>query len=308
MSAATPSRRLVASPKVWLRAIRVFSFTASVIPILIGAAVAAYLGAMDILLTAVMLLASVACHAGSNLANDYYDHKRGTDTGASLGPSGVIQSGQLTPEDVRIGMIAAFGIATGLGLLIVAVTGWQVLLLALAALGIAYLYTGGPIPLGYVGLGEIAVFFAMGPAVVAGAAYVLTGRWTLLSILVSIPVGFLVAAILHANNLRDIEVDRAAGKSTLATMLGRGGGNREFVLLIAAAYVALPLLLVSDGSLWPALLPLASVPAAVALSRYVIAAPAPEALNPGVRRTAALHFRFGVLLTAGLIIATVLRS
>lgn len=307
MSSTAASHRVVRSPKVWLRAIRVFSFTASITPILVGAAVASYLGSMDLILTAVMLLASVACHAGSNLANDLYDHQRGIDSENRLGPSGVIQSGMLTAGDVRHGMIAAFVVATGLGLVVVAVGGWPILLLALSALAVAYLYTGGPVPLGYIGLGEVAVFLAMGPAMVAGSAYVLTGRLTAIPLLVSLPVGFLVAAILHANNLRDIEVDRAAGKTTLAAILGRAGGNREYGLLIAAAYVALSILPWVDASLWPAMLPLVTVPAALRLVRAVIAAPNAEALDPGVRDTAGLHFRFGLLLFAGLVIATVIQ-
>lgn len=307
MTRTTTSRRAVTSPRVWLRAVRVFSFTASITPILIGAAVAAYLGAVNLPMSIVMLLASVACHAGSNLANDYYDHKRGVDLENKLGPSGVIQSGLLTAGDVRFGMIVAFAIATALGLVVVAVGGWPIFILALVALAIAYSYTGGPIPFGYIALGEIAVFLAMGPAMVAGAAYVLTGRLTAISLLVSLPVGFLVAAILHANNLRDMDVDRVAGKSTLATMLGRTGGNREFALLIAASYIALPFLLRADADLWPALLPIVSLPVAVTLVRDVTAAPTPEALNAGVRRTAALHLRFGLLLFAGLVIAMVLR-
>lgn len=307
MTKATASRGAVTSPRVWLRAVRVFSFTASTTPILIGAAIAAYLGAVNVPVSIVMLLASVACHAGSNLANDYYDHKRGVDLENKLGPSGVIQSGLLTAADVRFGMIVAFVIATALGLVVVAVGGWPIFLLALAALAIAYAYTGGPIPLGYIALGEIAVFLAMGPAMVAGAAYVLTGRLTAISLLISLPVGFLVAAILHANNLRDMDVDRAAGKSTLATVLGRRGGNWEFALLITASYGALPFLLWADAGLWPALLPIVSLPVAVTLIRDVTAAPTPEALNAGVRRSAALHFRFGLLLLAGLVIATVLQ-
>lgn len=307
MSSVTASRRLVASPKVWLRAIRVFSFTASVIPILVGTAVAAFLGSIDAVLTVVMLLASIACHAGSNLANDYHDDKRGTDSAAALGPSGVIQSGQLTPSDVRAGMIVAFAIATVLGLVIVTVAGWQILLVALVALAIAYLYTGGPVPLGYVGLGEIAVFFAMGPAMVAGSAYVLTGHLTLDALLISLPIGFLVAAILHANNVRDIDVDRAAAKRTLATILGREGANREFAVLVGAAYLSLPLMLLADLRLWPAMLPVISLPTALALVRSVTTSRDPATLNTGVRRTAALHLRFGLLLIAGLIIATVVK-
>lgn len=294
------------APAVWLRAIRIFSFTASVIPILVGTAAAAHHGDANPVLTMAMLLASIATHAGSNLANDYFDHRRGIDSAASLGPSGVIQDGSLSANQVRTGMIVAFGIATGLGLAIVAVAEWPILVLALVSLAIAFAYTGGPIPLGYVGLGEFAVFFAMGPAMVAGSAYVLTGKLTSTALLASIPMGCLVAAILHANNLRDMNLDRAAGKTTLATLLGRRHANYEFALLIGAAYVTLPLILFVDLGLAPALLPITSAPAAVRVVRHVMNARDPWALNAGVKRTAALHLQFGQLLIAGLLASTLL--
>jgi 1,4-dihydroxy-2-naphthoate octaprenyltransferase len=294
------------SPRVWLRAIRAFSFTASVVPILSGAAVAAYHGEEHLLLTLIMFLASIATHAGANLANDYFDDQRGIDTDASLGPSGVIQDGSLSASQVRTGMFVAFGVATLLGLAIVAVSGWPVFVLALVSLVIAYAYTGGPEPLGYVGLGEVAVFLAMGPAMVVGSTYVLNGQLTWVALAFSVPIGCLVAAILHVNNMRDVDLDRAAGKTTLATRLGRSGANREFRLLIAGAYASLPLVVAVDWRLFPTLLPIVSVPGAIRLVRHVTHFRDALALNVGVRRTAALHFRFGLLLIAGLLTSSLM--
>jgi 1,4-dihydroxy-2-naphthoate polyprenyltransferase len=217
---ATPSRW-----RIWLQAVRYFSFTASAIPILIGSSLALVDREFDALLFLVMLAASIACHAGANLANDYFDHVKGIDTPESLGPSKVIQQSLLTPAEVRRGMIVAFAIATVLGLVIVAQTGWQILALALASLGAAYFYTGGPKPLGYIALGEITVLVFMGPVMIGGAYYVLAERLTWEVILASLPIGSLVAAILHANNVRDVDLDRRAGKVTLATLLVRRGAN-----------------------------------------------------------------------------------
>ncbi len=289
---------------VWLKAVRVFSFTASVVPILVGSAVASYHGAVSLPLSLAMLLASVACHAGCNLANDYHDHQRGTDTAESLGPSGVIQSGLLSAERVRTGMLVAFGTASALGLSIVAATGWQILVLALACLAAAYFYTGGPRPLAYIALGEVTVFLAMGPAMVVGSAYVLTGRVTTVALLASLPVGLLVAAILHANNVRDMDLDRAAGKVTVATWRGRGFANAEFAALVGLAYPTTLSLVVVDRGLWPALLPLATGPFAVGLIRSLVGATTPQGLNKALRETARLHFRFGLLLAVGLLLAT----
>jgi len=294
--------------KIWLRAVRVFSFTASITPILVGSALAAYDGAFSAPLILAMLAASVACHAGCNLANDYHDHLRGTDTRESLGPSGVIQQGLLSAGQVRRGMVVAFAIATVLGLGIVAVTDWAIFVLALLCLAAAYLYTGGPRPLGYVALGEVTVFLAMGPAMVVGSYYVLAGGigWT--ALIASLPVGFLVAAILHANNIRDLDQDRAAGKVTMANWRGRAFADAEYAALVAAAYPAtLPLALL-DPRLWPVLAVVVTSPAAYRLIRAVRRGRDAKALNLALRKTAGLHLRFGLLLAGGLLVATLLRG
>ena len=292
--------------RIWFQAIRFFSFTASVIPILVASALAWYDRAFDGWLATAMLLASVSCHAGANLANDYYDHRRGIDTAESLGPSKVIQQGLLTPAQVRRGMVIAFGIATGLGLTIVAFTGWPVLWLALGSLAAAVLYTGGPKPLGYIALGEITVFLAMGPAMIVGGAYVLTGHVTLAAIIASLPVGCLVAVILHANNIRDIELDRAAKKVTLATLLGRPAADVEYLMLIGGAFLGAFALIVSDSGLWPVAIVFSTLPRAVTLMRSLRAADDAPSLNRVLRQTAGLHLRFGSLMTAGIALGAVI--
>jgi len=292
--------------RVWLQAVRVFSFPASVVPILVASALAVADLVFDPLLAVAMLLASVLCHAGANLANDYYDDKNGVDTADSLGPSKVIQQGLLSPAEVRRGMLVAFGLATVIGLAIVAVSGWVVLVIALLSLGAAFFYTGGPRPLGYVALGELTVFLSMGLGMVLGAYYVYAGRITLVATLVAVAVACLVAAILHANNVRDLDADRRAGKRTLATLLGRPGADIEYALLVAGAYAAALAAVAAEPRLWPALLVLASLPAAVSLVRAAFAAATPDELNPIVRRTAGLHLRFGLLLSAGAVLSAFL--
>ena len=294
--------------RIWLQAIRVFSFTASVVPILVASALAVADGAFaggqvrQPLLAVAMLVASVACHAGANLANDYYDHVKGVDTEESLGPSKVIQQGLLSPAEVRRGMVVAFAVATVIGLGIVAASGWPVLVLALASLAAAYLYTGGPKPLGYVALGEITVFLAMGIGMVVGAYFVLARHVTLASVLVALPIACLVALILHANNIRDVDLDRAAGKVTLATLVGRRTANVEYALLAGAAHLAILLLVAVEPRLWPAVLACLTLPTAARLVRMLQRAQDPQGLNVVLRRTAGLHLRFGLLLTAGLLL------
>ena len=292
--------------RIWFQAVRFFSFTASVIPIAAGSALALVERQFDPLLFVLMVIAGVATHAGCNLANDYFDHRKGIDTEESLGPSKVIQRGLLSPAEVRRGFIVAFAIATALGLVIVAETGWPVLALALASLAAAYLYTGGPKPLGYIALGELTVFVFMGLGMVMGAYYVMTGALTWTSLLVATPIAAIVAAILHANNIRDIPDDAAAGKVTLATLLGRRGANIEFAILTYGAYVAVAATIVVDPRLWPIAITAVTIPVAVRVNRLAFSPAMRAELNPLVRKTAGLHLRFGGFLTLGLVASAVI--
>jgi 1,4-dihydroxy-2-naphthoate octaprenyltransferase len=291
---------------LWVQAVRYRSFTASVIPIAIGCALALFDGSFTLWLALVMLLATVATHAGSNLANDYFDHLKGVDTPQSYGQSRLIQMGVLTPRQVIRAAVIAFAIATVLGLIVVAETGWEILALALVSLAAAVLYTGGPKPLGYIALGEATVFIFMGLVTVMGSYYVLTGEISWRSALVAAPIGFLTAAHLHANNLRDIPLDREAGKITLATFLGRRLGNWEYFFLLGAAYVTLLVLVVNDPALWPVLITGASLPVAFRLVQLAFSRAEGRDLNPLLRKTAGLHLRFGSLMLVGLLLATII--
>ena len=293
--------------RVWLQAVRPFSFTASITPLVVASALAFEVGSFDPLLAVLMLVASVACHAGANLANDYYDHLRGVDSPSSLGPSKVIQQDKLAPSAVRAGMLVAFALATAIGVAIVLIAGWPVLALALVSLAVAYAYTCGPRPLGYIALGEVAVFLTMGIGMVLGGFYVYTRSITPTAVVASIPIACLVAAILHVNNIRDAESDRAAGKRTLANLLSRGGSTLEFGVLVGLAYLVLPLLPIGNAALWPALLPVVSLPTGMALVAAVAHASDTATLNSTVRRTAGLHLRFGLLLAVGIVLATLLQ-
>jgi 1,4-dihydroxy-2-naphthoate octaprenyltransferase len=285
-----------------LRAVRVFSFTASITPVLIGSAFALAHQEFDPVLFVLIAIASVLCHAGCNLANDYFDHRKGIDSDASLGPAGVIQDGWLTAEQVRFGIIVTLSIATVLGLVILAASSWWLLALALPSLFVAVLYTGGPRPLGYMALGEVTVWLFMGMAIVCGTFVAMTGRLTWEIAIGSLGISALVAAILHANNLRDFGLDRAAGKRTLAHVLGWQNAVREFGILVVLAYIFTVLLVTVWPANWPVLLVFATIPAAGALIQVVRSNTDAASLNMSVRATAKLHFRFGLLFAVGLVI------
>src|SRR5713226_8035328 len=204
--------------RVWWRAVRPFSFTASMTPVLVGSAVAFAEGRFHPGLFAAAFLASVAIHGGANLVNDYYDYLRGVDTPESIGPGGMIQRGLLAPRTVLRGALAFFALSAALGLILVALRGWPILLIGVFSVAAGYAYTGGPIPLGYVGLGDAVVFVFMGIVTTAGAYYVQTATISARALWAAAPLAALVDAILVVNNLRDLDGDRARGKRTLATL------------------------------------------------------------------------------------------
>ena len=165
-----------ASIASWLTALRPISFTASIIPVLVGTAIAAE-DEFHPLLFVLALLGSIAIHAGTNLVNDYFDHVKGTDNEESLGQSGVIQRGLLSARAVLAGGIVAFAVGAAIGLVITAQVGWPVLALGVASVLAGYFYTASPFSLAYRGLGEVVVFVFMGPVIVVGAYYVQTEAW-----------------------------------------------------------------------------------------------------------------------------------
>ena len=289
----------------WFMATRPFSFTASIIPVLIGTLLAARDATVDLGLLLLVTIASVLVHAGSNLVNDYFDYVNGADKPAALGRGGFIQRGIIPARAILWFGLMLFAIATILGLLIVYLVGWEVLLFALPSLAAAYFYTGGPKPLGYVALGEATVFLFMGPMIVVGAFYVQTEQITWAPVLISIPVGLLVTAILQANNIRDIADDTEAGKRTLATYIGRRWANREYVALLFGSYVVVGLIALGGVIPAGALVVFLTLPRAIEVTRIILKRDEARALNTALRKTAGLHLQFGVLLSVVLFIAAV---
>ncbi len=292
----------------WYMATRPFSFTASTVPVLVGTLLAAYEGEFDFFMLVIVVVASVLVHAGSNLVNDYYDHVKGADAPHQLGRGGMIQRGLITPRAILLFGLALFVVATAIGFYIVYLVGWPVLLFALPSLAAAYFYTGGPKPLGYVALGEATVFIFMGPVIVAGSYYVQTGAVSWTAVLISLPIGLLVTAILQANNIRDIEDDTAANKRTLATFIGHRWAVREYVILLLGSYVVLGALTLGGAVPLGTLLVFLTLPKAIELIRVVRTRTSAAALNLLLRKTAGLHLQFGGLLAAVLLVAAVFAS
>lgn len=288
----------------WLVALRPVSLTASVIPVLVGTAIAAehefHAG-----LFALALAGSMAIQGGTNLVNDYFDHVKGTDTAESLGPSGVIQRGIMTPRQVLAGGIACFAVGAAIGLTIAALVGWPILVLGLASVAAGYFYTASPFSLAYRGLGEAVVFTFMGPAIVMGAYYVQTKAWAWEALIASLPIGLLVAGILHANNVRDIESDRRNSKWTLAALAGRPIADYEFVALMLGGYAVVIAMTAAGSAPWPVLISMLTLPLALRIIRMESRETSARGLNIVLAQTAGLHMLFGLLFALGFALAAI---
>jgi 1,4-dihydroxy-2-naphthoate octaprenyltransferase len=285
--------------KVWWPTFRPWSYTAAVIPVALGTAKSAYHGVFNVWLFLLTLVGSIAIQAGTNLVNEYYDDIKGIDKVQVIGIGGAIQRGDLAARQVLAVGLACFALGSAIGLYLVSVTGPFIFWLGLLSVLTGYFYTAGPFALAYVGLGELAVFIFMGPVMVVGSYYVQMQTVTLPVVLASLPVGFLVAAILHANNLRDLDIDRAFGKRTLATLLGRAGARVEYYVLVGGTYVSLLLIVLLGFAPWWTLISLLTLPMAIRVMRIAGAETDPGALQPVLRLTGKLHMRFGLLLVGG---------
>ncbi len=300
-SAARPASLASTSrTRAWLLAARPATLPAAISPVLVGLGVALDGGIFRPFIAIGCLGVAVLLQVAANLANDLFDFRTGADSADRLGPPRAAASGLLTEREL-LGGIAVILAATGVvGLGLVAVGGAIILVLGLLAAAAALAYTGGPWPYGYHGLGEVFVFMFFGVVAVAGTTYLQTGAWEGLALVASVPVGVIVTAILTVNNLRDIDTDRAAGKRTLATRIGRRGAGLEFAGLLAVAYTVPPAMVVGGLSGPPVLLPLISLPLSVRLIRVALAAGDPRRLNGVLRGTARLALGFSVLFAIGL--------
>ena len=242
----------------------------------------------------------------ANLANDLSDFRRGADTPARLGPTRVAAAGLVTERQLQTAIVVVLVTAGIIGSWLATIGGPMLVALGVAAVLAALAYTGGPLPYGYHGLGELFVFVFFGLVAVIGTAELQSGRIELLYVLAAVPVGTLTTAILVVNNLRDVSTDRAASKRTLAVMFGEGFARAEYLGCLLVA-LAVPIVLVvahwrgasiAAGPL--TLLPLLTIAIAVPLWRTVRADGDPRRLNPVLRGTARLTLVFALLFAAGL--------
>jgi len=296
VTAAAPTA--APSARSWLLAARPKTLTAAVVPVVVGTGLALGEGMAALWPALAALSGAVLIQIGTNLTNDYYDFRKGADTHERVGPTRVTQSGLIAPGTVLAAGAACFAAAVVVGLYLVSRGGWPFVVIGLASVLAGWAYTGGPYPLGYLGLGDLFVMVFFGLVAVPGTFYaqalrLVPGVWP-----AAVGVGATGTMILVVNNLRDAETDARAGKRTLVVRLGRGFGRAEYVALLAVA-LAMPVLMVALGwARWPALAALAAAPLARGpLSRVLGTTGA--ALNPALGATARFQAAYGLLLALG---------
>ena len=276
---------------------------AAVAPVSVGTALAATEGTFRPFTFVAAMLGALFIQVGTNLSNDYSDARRGADTEDRLGPVRVTAGGLVPPRQVLVATYVAFGLAVLAGIYLIATAGWELLLVGAASILAGVLYTGGPRPYGYEGLGEVFVFLFFGVVAVTGSYFAQTEQLTWEAFVLAVPVGLLAAAILVVNNVRDLETDRRAGKRTLAVRLGRGRARALYAAMVYGAFVAavLPWVLGSEElSAWLALAVLA-LPLAVPVVVTVRNRTDGPSLNGALARTGMLQLVFCALLSAGIL-------
>jgi 1,4-dihydroxy-2-naphthoate octaprenyltransferase len=289
--------------RIWLMAARVRTLPAAIAPVLVGTALAGYQHTFHLLRFIAALVGAIFIQVGTNLSNDYSDARRGADSEDRLGPVRVTAGGLVPPRQVLIATYVSFGVAVLAGIYLIVVAGWELLLVGAASILAGVLYTGGPRPYGYEGLGELFVFLFFGIVAVAGSYFVQVEHLVWEAFALAVPVGLLAAAILVVNNFRDIDTDRRAGKRTLAVRLGRERTRVLYAAMVYGAYLLTPVTWLF-GPLKPwVLLPWLTIVAAAPVVRIVRNRTDGPSLNQALAQTGMLQLAFCILLSAGLLLS-----
>ena len=292
--------RNLSKTKIWLLAIRPKTLPAAGAGVITGSALALYDGTFSFFPALAALFGAILLQIGSNLANDVYDYLRGAESKERLGPMRVTQAGLLTPKEVQTGMWITFALAASIGIYLITVAGWAILLIGLTAILAAIAYTG---PISDKGLGDIFVFLYFGVAAVVGTYYVQALTTTPTAWWISIPIGLLIVNILVVNNLRDIDVDKAANKITMAVRMGIQATRGEYLILLGISYLILPLLI------WMRLVPIwtllvwLSLPLAWKVAQTVLNETG-RPLNEALAGTGKIALIYSILFFVGILLAS----
>lgn len=288
---------------IWIEAARPQTLSAAFVPVLVGAGLAYHDNSFDWLPSLVALICAFLIQIGTNFANDFFDFVKGADTEERIGFERATAQGLISSEQMKTATIITMGLAFLLGLYLVWHAGWVILALGVASLIFGVLYTGGPFPLGYNGLGDLFVFLFFGLVAVMGTYYVNALTWSTDSFWASLAVGALATNILVVNNLRDVEQDGRAGKNTLGVLLGENALRWEYVLMLLIT-IFVPVYLFIDPAYGAFIfLPLLILPWGVYLAYIIWTEIDKTRLNKTLEHTAQFMALYGILFSTGIILS-----
>ncbi len=292
----------------WWLLLRPHTLTAAVMPVFIGTAMAIVDGKINVPLFIAMLAASVLIQSAVNMFNEYFDFKRGLDTMESIGIGGVIVRREIDERIVLRTAVVFFAVSLLLGIYICENAGWWIAAVGSVSMAVGYIYSAGPRPLAYTSFGELTAGIFMGPVIVLIAYYIQTRALGLSSVLMSIPISILVAAILLANNIRDADGDRKKGRKTIAILYGRSKATRFLEMLFVLTFAWTALLVVFKYASPYILISFASIPKAVKSIRIFRSETTPVRMMPAMKATSVLHSEYGILFSLGLLLGKILTS
>lgn len=285
--------------QAWYRAARPRTLTATYVPIGLAGALALQEGVFQLIPFVLALIGALFLQIAANLINEYYDYRRGAEDLKQAGQGMVIKQGVLTPNAVLIGAVVTVLAGVAIGLYLLTQSGPLLFWIGLGGVLVVIAYTAGPFPLAYNGLGEVAVFIFMGPVMILGAWYVMAREFSPLPLWVGVPIGFTCAAILHANNIRDMDADRAVNKRTLALLLGLRGARIEYNVLMLGAYVIVVLMVLAGIMPPTVLIAFITLPETLKLINIINTSRDTQQLHMAQGRTAKQHGVFGFWLIVG---------
>lgn len=288
--------------KIWAQAARPQTLAAAFVPVCVGISLAIHDGTFDLMPSIVALLCAFLIQIGTNFANDYFDFKKGADTDERIGFERATATGMISAQTMLKATILTMGLAFVLGLYLVWHAGWIIFWIGVLSLICGILYTGGPFPLGYNGLGDLFVFIFFGVVAVMGTYYVNALEWSIDSFWASLAVGGLCINILVVNNLRDVEQDSIAGKNTLGVLFGENALRWEYLLMLLLALVIPPhfyFQLDYNGLIF---IPYVSLPFAGMLLRKIWLEKDKRKLNKALEQTAQFMTLFGILFSTGILL------
>ncbi len=302
--------------KLFMMTIRAYAFPASVIPVIYGSLLAVILNKdikFDFLLFFLTLIGAMCVHVGANIVNDIYDYKKGIDredkkAGIPHGGSMVLSMGLVSLKEMKLISVISFLISLVLGIIIWRMTGNLVLYLMIFGLFASVYYTASPLQLKYKALGDIMVFLGFGTGMTLGAYYVQVKEFSWLPVILSIPLGFLIDAILHSNNMRDVKFDKSFGIKTIPILAGEKFSKYFYYFLIIGAYLSIVIFVATGLLPWPALFNFITLPTAIKLIKMAKNIPSNgiERFEYGTKYnllTAQFNMQFGLTLASGLLVA-----